>query len=43
MMCQHFFMKRPLNPSGPGDLSIGMFLITLSISSLVKGSDNPSR
>jgi hypothetical protein len=35
-----FLMKRPLKPSGPGALSIGMCLMTASISSTVKGSSS---
>jgi hypothetical protein len=37
-MCQHFLMKRPLKPLGPGDFSMGIFLTALSMSSFVKGA-----
>jgi hypothetical protein len=33
-----FFMKRPLKPSGPRALSVGISFNTTSISSAVKGS-----
>ncbi|KAL6615169.1 hypothetical protein ACP70R_037439 [Stipagrostis hirtigluma subsp. patula] len=39
----HFLKKKPLKPSGPGALSFGMFLTTLSISSLEKGSASHSK
>lgn len=38
MICQHFFMKHPLNPSGPGAWSEAIPLTATSISSLKKGS-----
>jgi hypothetical protein len=31
MMCQHFFKKRSLNPSGPGALSRGILFTTLVV------------
>jgi hypothetical protein len=43
IVSQHVFRNKPLNPSGPGDLSIGINLMTSSISALVKGCDNSSR
>uniref|UniRef100_A0A0A8Y8H4 Uncharacterized protein n=1 Tax=Arundo donax TaxID=35708 RepID=A0A0A8Y8H4_ARUDO len=42
-MCHHLLMNRPLKPSGPGDLSHGISLITLSISSCEKGAAKSSR
>jgi hypothetical protein len=38
MFGQHFFTKSVLKRSGPGDLSLGRFLTTESISAVVKGS-----
>lgn len=35
---QHALRNTTLNPSGPGALSFGIFLITSYISSLVKGA-----
>src|SRR3954470_14508821 len=43
MMCQHDFKKPPLNPSGPGALSDGIFLTTASISVWEKGKDRASK
>jgi len=36
IMFQHFFIKSPLKPSGPGALSGGMCLITSSMSRVEK-------
>jgi hypothetical protein len=43
MMSQHFLRKRSLKPSGLGALSVGMCLMTVSISSVVKGSSRCCR
>jgi hypothetical protein len=34
---QHLFKNAPLNPSGPGDLSVAIFFTISSISSIEKG------
>jgi hypothetical protein len=34
---QHLFKNAPLNPSGPGDLSVAIFFTISSISSTEKG------
>jgi hypothetical protein len=43
MICQHFLKNMPLKPSGPGALSMGICLTTLSISSLVNGADTTKK
>src|SRR4051812_40847225 len=43
MICQHFLKNKPLIPSRPGDLSMGISLMVLSISSFVKGIVRSSR
>lgn len=37
MVVQHFLMNMPLKPFGPGALTVGINLMTTSISSFVKG------
>jgi len=43
IVLQHFLMKRPMKPSGPGAWLFSRFLITPSISSWLKSASKPFR